>query len=335
MDTQQSLIPWDEPGWLEEITAWVGARLAERGLVSSGQLEIIHKRTWSAFAKIPTGGGIVYFKAAAPALKHEIGLTSLLAGWRSDCITPVLAADPGKGWMLSLDCGVTLRALDRTTAQLAYWDQLLPLYAGLQQEVAPNIDAMLAVGVPDHRLAILPELFKNLLSDTSALRVGLEGGLTRDEHTRLLGLVPRVADLCAELAGFGIPETIMHEEIHENNVLLSGDTFIFTDWSDCSISHPFLSLLVTLRATAHWLKLEESAPQITHLRDIYLDAWGQYGPRDHLRRASGLAYVLGMLSRSLSYYLSLGPLPEQYRIENDSISGWLQDFLVGLAALDG
>jgi hypothetical protein len=34
-----------------------------------------------------------------------------------------------------------------------------------------------------------------------------------------------------------------------------------------------------------------------------------------------------MIVRALAYHQVLGPLPEQYKVENDAIPGWLQDFL--------
>ncbi len=51
------------------------------------------------------------------------------------------------------------------------------------------------------------------------------------------------------------------------------------------------------------------------------------GSHEQLRAAYRIAYRLAMVNWSLSYQRILGPLPERYRIENDAIAGWLQDFL--------
>jgi hypothetical protein len=39
------------------------------------------------------------------------------------------------------------------------------------------------------------------------------------------------------LASVGLPETLVHEEVHSSNVLLRGDRFIFTDWSEAVVAH--------------------------------------------------------------------------------------------------
>ena len=45
-------LPWEEVGWLEEVTAWIHARLALRGLRAVGPVEVVHRRAWSAFARM-------------------------------------------------------------------------------------------------------------------------------------------------------------------------------------------------------------------------------------------------------------------------------------------
>jgi hypothetical protein len=114
---------------------------------------------------------------------------------------------------------------------------------------------------------------------------------------------------CKELADFGIPETLTHEEVHDANVLINGERYIFTDWSDSSVAHPFFTMVVTIRAAAYRLKLEESGPEMRRLRDAYLEPWTTFGEREELRRAFGQAYRLGMLNRALSWHFGTGSLP--------------------------
>lgn len=76
----------------------------------------------------------------------------------------------------------------------------------------------------------------------------------------------RVAEWCAELASHGLPETLVHEEVHDANVLVSGQRYIFVDWSDSSIAHPFFSPLVTIRAAAYRLGLRPKMLQLTRVR---------------------------------------------------------------------
>lgn len=324
---QDRPLPWDAPDWLEMASRWIRAELERQGRTPAGEIELVHMRPWSAFARVPTTEGMVYFKATAPSLRFEAAFVQALSRWRPDCVPPLLAVDLGRGWLLTPDAGVTLRDLTRTPAQLEHWRRLLPLYAELQIELAPRVPELLALGVPDRRLSILPRLYDALLDDTENLRLDRPNGLTTDEHRRLLALRPRVAALCDRLTEYGLPETMTHEEVHEANVLARGNRYLFIDWSDSSVAHPFFTMLVTMRSVAHWLGLPENGPDLTRLRDLYLDPWTRFAPRERLLAAFPLACRLAMINRALSYYGVFGPLPERYKAESDGISGWLRDFL--------
>ena len=321
------LLPWTQPGWQERVSVWVDRELNSLGIHREGPLKVLHMRTWSAFASIPTTRGTVYFKAPSLENSYEAGLTEILTQLRPDCTVELLAIDLAQGWTLSADSGEILRNSIRTVDDLPHWDPVLPLYAEFQIELAQHITDLLSTGAPDRRLSRFPGLYRNLLMDTKNLRVDNPPGLTMDEHRRLLALQPEVDELCLQLASFGLPETICHEEVHDANVLMNEERAIFTDWADSSIGHPFLSMLVTIRSAAYRAGLEEDAPEMYRLRDIYLEPWSAYGSSTELRTAFNIAYRLAMINRSLSYHLCMAKLPEQYKIENDSIPGWLQDFL--------
>jgi len=320
-------LPWEQAAWYEHADAWVQTELERLGRHITGPIEWVHTRAWSVFARMPTREGVVYFKAPLPPPGFEAALTQALARWRPDCMLPVLAVDLERGWMLSADAGVTLRSLGQTPAQLEHWHKVLPLYAEVQIELAAHVDEMLALGTPDRRLAPLPQLYDQLLQDTENLCVGRSPGMTLEEHQRLIELRPRFAAECEQLAGYGLPATITHEEVHENNVIVHDGRYVFTDWSDSSVAHPFFTMLVTLRAAAHWLKLEEFGPEMMQLRDIYLEAWTAFASREDLRSAFEIAYRLAMVNRSLSWCIGLSSLPEKDKVEYDAVYGWLQDYL--------
>jgi hypothetical protein len=327
MPEQDWQLPWEQSGWFEQASAWIQAELERLGRRVTGPIEWVHTRVWSVFARAPTSEGAVYFKAPLPPPGFEAALTQTLARWRPDCMLPVLAVDLDRGWMLSADAGVTLRSLGQSPAQLEHWRKILPLYVEVQIELAAHADELLVLGTPDRRLTQLPQLYDQLLEDTENLRVGRSPGLTHDEHRRLIELRPHFVAECEQLAGYGLPATIAHEEVHENNVIVRDGRYVFTDWSDSSVAHPFFTMLVTLRAGAHWLKLEEFGSEMMQLRDIYLDGWTTFGSSYKLRSAFEIAYRLAMVNRSLSWRSGLGSLPEKYKVEYDGVYGWLQDYL--------
>lgn len=329
MPSQSIPLPWDQSDWLDWATTWIHAQLATAGRQVES-ITVLHQRPWSTFARITTDQGIVYFKAPAPAFRYEAALTQFLAHRYPACTTPVLAIEPEQGWLLTVDAGITLNEVDPTPTQVDHWVALLPRYVELQMGTVAQVPELLAAGMPDRRLAALPQLYLALLADQENLLIGQESGLTTEEYQQLQGLQAQFADWCAELAGYGLPETLCHEEVHSANVLRNGDgRYIFTDWSDSSVAHPFFTMLVTMRAAAHRLKLAEDGPELARLQDAYLEPWTALLPRKQLQTAYDLAYRLAMVNRALSWHAGTASLPQQHKAPYaDSVPGWLQDFLI-------
>lgn len=321
-------LPWEQPAWLEHLSDWVAQQLSIHQLTALAPLELVHQRPWSAFAQVRTNHGMVYCKAPAPAFAYEVGLTQALAQWHPAGSVPILAIEPTHGWILSADAGTTLRALGQNLSQLEHWYALLPEYSELQIALTQRVPALLELGVPDRRLTLFPSRFSEILNDHDQLLLDQAGGLSSAEHQQLHSLQATVQAQAAQLASYGIAETLTHEEIHENNVLYGPCGYTITDWSDCSVSPPFFSLLVTVRAAAHWLKLDEHGEAIQRLRDAYLEPWTRFASRQNLDQAANVAYRLGMINRALSWRQALKGLDRQHTKDYlDSIAGWLQDYL--------
>jgi hypothetical protein len=332
MTIKISELPWERQGWLDEVTAWIDAELTKLSRRRTEPVEVLHQRPWSTFIRVSTDHGVVFFKAPAPPLSDfEARLTEALSRWRPDVTVPVIAVDLDRGWFLSEQAGVTLRSAYPGVEQIEHWVKLLPICADMQIELAPRVREVLDFGTPDRRLAKLPQLYAEILDPTNEnLRVRQEPGLTTDEYERLKGLAPQLKIWCEELAAFGIPETLTHEEVHDANVLVEGERYIFADWSDSSVAHPFFTMVVTIRAAAYRLKLEESGPEMQRLRDAYLGPFERFAARGQLLDAFNRAYRLGMLNRALSWNFGTGALPLRLKEEDaDAVPEWLQDFLKG------
>jgi hypothetical protein len=325
-------LPWEQQGWLNEATAWIDAELTKHSRRRTEPVQVLHQRPWSTFIRIPTDQGVVFFKAPAPPLSDfEAPLTEALSRWRPDVTVPVIAVDADRGWFLSEEAGVTLRSAHPGVEQVEHWVKLLPICAEMQIELAARVPELLGFGMPDRRLAKLPQLYAEILDPANEnLRVGQEPGLTVDEYDRLKALAPRLRIWSEELAAFGIAETLTHEEVHDANVLVEGERYIFADWSDSSVAHPFFTMVVTIRAAAYRLKLSESGPEMQRLRDAYLEPFERFAVRTQLLDAFSRAYRLGMLNRALSWNNGTGALPLRLKEQDaDAVPEWLQDFLKG------
>jgi hypothetical protein len=307
---------WVQPRWLSGARGWIRARLDEEGLTLVGEIEQPHVRWWSTVMRAPTSAGDLWFKANAPPHAFEASLLGILERVRPRCIPELVASDPARGWLLMRDGGTRLREVVRSSGDLHHWQTLLPRYAELQLTVASCVDDLLAAGVPDERLDMLPAHMEELLEDREGLLGGLPDGLSENERARARAFLPELGRTCERLAAFGIPATLQHDDLHDGNVFVSGDDYLFFDWGDSCVSHPFHTLVVTLRAVAHRLELPPGGPDLLRLRDAYLGPFSAHGSRDELRAAADLAHVTGTAARALAWRRFLVAREPEFRADD-------------------
>jgi hypothetical protein len=307
---------WEEPDWLAEATGWIRARLAERGLQLTGEIEQPHVQWWSTVMRVPTGDGTLWFKANAQPQAFEARLISTLNALCPGRVPELVAFDADRGWLLARDGGTRLRELVSTSSDLHHWREVLPAYARLQLATTAHVERLVAAGVPDARLALLPAQLEPLLEDREALLIGRLEGLTRTEHEQLRGLLPEFAATCERLSSFGIPETIQHDDFHDGNVSVRDGAYRFFDWGDACISHPFHTLVVTMRALAHRLQLPPGGRELLALRDAYLHPFSAHGSPDDLREAVELALHTGTAARALAWHRFLSAQAPEARADD-------------------
>ena len=291
------------------MTAWVREQVTV-----TGEVTVVHQRAWSAMLRADTAEGAVFAKAAAPAARHEVPLTLALARWAPEVTVEVLAADVERGWFLARDAGEPVRARLARDTDLAPVSVLYERYARLQVDLAGRAGSMLSMGVPDRRLARFPELVAHLDVD----------------HALVRRLVARVAS-CP------LPDTVVHEEIHDANVLLGAhDAPRFIDWADSSVGHPFFGVVVGLRSISDRLDLAPGAPPLEGLLASYLRGWSALAPLEQLRAVFPAAYRLGMLNRALSWRAFLADLAPADRAEHAAYAdAWVEEFAAAGDPLPG
>src|SRR5690242_13748794 len=132
----EMLFPWQQPDWQGEAIGWIHSSIDKNNLQLSGDIEQPHIRSWSTVMAVATDNGVLYFKASESIFAHETVLTDNLARYRPEIFPELLAVDLKRHWMLMRDAGTPLRHLIRTEKSVARWKNVLPLYVGLQKEMA-------------------------------------------------------------------------------------------------------------------------------------------------------------------------------------------------------
>jgi hypothetical protein len=276
-----------------------------------GPIEQPHVRPWATVLRAPSSEGTVWCKGMVAPVAHEPAAVSILARVAPDRVPRLLAADRTRRLMLTADGGTRLRDLDVARHDPKRWMAMLRAYARLQRAAEGAAAELVGAGVPDRRLAVLPTRVAELVAELRPDGVD--------------GLVPRVAEACAELAALGIPETIEHSDLHDAQVFAGPDGDRFFDWGDAAVAHPFLSLTVALRVLATTVGAGDEGPTVDAAIDAYLERWSSLAPLAALRRGAALGRALGGASRALTWHAIAVAAPATQEQFPDVAAEWLRD----------
>jgi hypothetical protein len=300
--------PWEDAGWLRGVEDWVDGQVERTGM-----LEMVKKWSISVVIKVPTREGRVFFKQSLdlPLFVSEPVVTRELAALFVGHISEVVAVDEQRRWVLLEDFGETLR--DQKDEDVIC--EVLQLFAGMQTELVGREDELLAFGCIDRRLSWLRGQIDALFADEVT-----RGQLKEGELERLLAQVPLWLEMCDELAALPVPETLLHGDLHLGNVARKRGRYIFFDWTDASVSHPFFDLII-----AH---NEGDVARKERFLAANIEPWRAWGDEKVLRRAWRISPPLCYLHHALSYWYILRNLPVEKRHElDDGLHFFLQKLL--------
>jgi hypothetical protein len=251
---------------------------------------------------VPTTRDAVYVKCCGPTQAHEPRLTALLHREFPGLVTEVLALHPTEPWMLVAEGGKKIRDAYSGDEFLRAWREVLPRYAQMQRAVTRHVREILGFGTPDHRATPLVADFAEAIANERVLSGDRPDRITEDERRGLVALRPKLNDALGALAALGIEDTLQHDDLHHGNVLIHDGRVVVFDWGDACVSHPFLTLAVTLRFAASATKHAVGDREIVALRDAYLEPWSDRAATRELRDAAELGRRVGEVSRTLTFY---------------------------------
>lgn len=314
--------PWARPGWYAATVAWIQTQLAQLGYqVTNAEMveesaavpiAVEQVKHWflSCVMRITTNRGYVYFKASggSPLFAKEASATHGLARLFPQSVPSPLSIDAEREWMLLTDFGPSVG----WEADIETRATVLGHFGRLQIAAANHIDELIAIGCLDRRLDKLTAQIDPLFNDATMLAYVSE---TQGEQLRALS--PKLKAICAELASYNVPQTLVHGDMHMGNVARQGERFLFFDWTDACIAHPFLDMIDILH--------EKDAALQLRLRDAYLAEWTTYEPIERLLDMWTLAYPLCALHQAVSYQAILAHTEPAMKAE----MAWAMPFWFG------
>lgn len=287
---------------------------ARHGHDVRGSIEQPHLRAWSTVFRARTTRGAVFLKCCSSSQAHEPALSQLLSRVVGRRVPALIARHPREDWMLLADGGDKLRDLLPPRELLRAWQDVMRRYAEIQIALIGHDRALLATGMADARLDRLPVIVLDLVEQVR---------LSRAERAAIRRSVPVIERRCAELAELGIGASVQHDDLHDANVLRKGPRTVIFDWGDACVSHPFLSLLIALRAPVVRAKVAASDPRIGRIRDAYLEPFESFAPMPRLRHAASIGRRLGMITRALSWSRAAIDYEDEMLAPHASFSWWL------------
>jgi hypothetical protein len=296
--------PWYRPGWFQVMSRWVDARLDEAGIRRTGSLEQVRSWGRSALLSVDTDHGRLWAKDVPMVFVHEVMVTDLLADVDPGLVPPLVAADLATGRMLLEHvAGPALTEMpDRPDA----WTATLARLAEAQRVLAEDVAVLSVASVAPAPLDDLAGRVPDLLADDDLLLVDRPGGLARDEAATLRSRAGEFDDAVGRLAADGIPPSLDHGDLSATQVIVGDMGPVIIDWSDASVTHPFL-------AAASFLMDPSSHPagSADDLVEAYLAGWAADASPAALRESLELARIVHPLHTAQAYADRILPGLEQ------------------------
>ncbi|GAA1478986.1 hypothetical protein GCM10009623_34320 [Nocardioides aestuarii] len=264
----------------DEVGRWVGEQVD-----SDVTVELAKVRPWAVVWQATDDRDRSWWaKQNCPGQAFEAELVAVLARLAPAYVVPVAAADTRRGLLLTPDQGQVFAETVRDD-DIDAWVRLVQRAMELARATADHGADLLATGLTASRV---PE-----------------------------SVADRVARAREEAGAAGLPDTLVHNDLHEHNAFDDPAGLRFFDFADAVWDHPLTGLLVPLNMLAS--HLGDPGPDDGRMRrvaDAALEVWTDRASLAELRRALAPALRLGRLARAESWA----------RIEPHLDSGDLDDF---------
>lgn len=264
-------MPWARAAGVHELLAWAAEHVEITG-------RPVQRKTWnlSGLFRLPTTNGPVWLKAIPGFAAAEPIAIAALAQVDPALVPKVLASAPGRLLLADVDgedC----------------WDASLETASGVLRRLA---SAQAALAAEPWRLpAELLDRTPAKLAD--AVRALLDGPVATEldaaESDAARTLLPRFE----QLAGCGLPDTVVHGDFHPGNWRRADGPPIVLDFADAHLGNPVLDALRAI----DWLPEERRRPAA----EAWVQAWSGAVPGSHPAEALRIAEPLAHLAYAVRY----------------------------------
>jgi Ser/Thr protein kinase RdoA (MazF antagonist) len=201
---------------------------------------------------------------------------------------------------------------DQWQAPTARLLDMVEAVVALQGEWVGGEQRLLSLGLPDWRGAALVAAVSALES-----RDDVRATLTATERHALGRLLDQLPRLVAELAACGLPDTLVHGDLHPGNWRHGPGGLVLLDWGDSGVGHPLLDTSAFL----------ERVPERhrTTVRTAWAAHWRERCPGADTERALQLVAPLAALRRAVVYQGFVDRIePDERVFHRGDVPFWLR-----------
>jgi len=262
-----------EPGGPATSIGWAVESLAALGTHGATAHQ---QRTWnlSAIWRLDAAGApVAWLKQVPSFFAHEPAALGLVGGVAPGLVPPLLAAGAEGRMLLAHVPGA-----DRYGAGADLCATIAAAFHPVQAHFVGRTDELSAAGIPDRPLdaARFARVAEPYLATIDGLR-------------ELIDDLPR---RFAEVAQCGLPDTLVHGDLHPGNTRTDDDGHVsIMDWGDCTIGNPAFDIL---RLTG---ELDDPAPLIAE----WARGWRETVPGSDPVRAVELLRPVAALRGAAAY----------------------------------
>jgi len=248
-----------------EARRWIEATLKQLNYKTTGELSVVVEEYLGDVWSIDTDRGKVYFKATAalPLFANEAEIAYELKQLFQNNVADVIAINKDRCWQLMKDFGDTVG--HKEDADVSTFSDIYHLWGGLQRQSVDHLDKLAPIVCEYRGIDKLVELLYHYLEQPDiALAVQAQGVVINP------GLREKLDEVVQKLKSYSLPECLVHGDLHDNNVAKTAQSYLFFDWSDACISHPFMEGHIMYRLP------DSDKKQLLIQR--YLSNWTDYLP---------------------------------------------------------
>jgi len=307
------------------VIAWTKKQLIALGYKIIDGPIVLRDMPWSKVSLFKTPKGLVYLKQMAAPFAIEPKILQFIHENFSTAVTEMIVMNEQLSCFLMKDAGQVLRDIQKQNFQIQLFCNALKTHAQIQIASVPFVESFILMSVNDWRLKKLPDLYRDFVAREHLLEAA---GVNKYEIEMLQNVSPQMQILCEQLSAYNIPETIEHNDFHDNNILIQDDRITINDWGDACISHPFLSLATALNSAKRNHNFKKTDSRYLQAQNAYLEIWLDYETIDELRKAFLIAEKLSYFQFSLSFgRIESCVSVEEFSLYSGYMSEALRDFL--------